>query len=456
MAMPALIGLSEHLMPHLKFIYENLKFFCTLLLFGYRLLLLLMKRIFGIVVSFVLLGAFALPAQAFTSLYIFGDGISTTTNNVAAAQDPEYYYGLRESNGRVWVEVLAQRLGLGANSMTNVNWSNASNDSSYYGQYSPNLLANLKNFNPPPDVKTSLFVVWVNCADFVNDMGTIYFSTQSGDTDPGTWGTAITNSINNHWNIINALYNKGVRTLVMPNAVDITEIPEYDNIIVNAPANRNFIRNEIISYNTQFAAMLNQARALGMTIYEPDFFDLLDNAITNASAYGLTNALSGTVSIDAYEDQNIPNLTIDGQGTNYIFWDPTDPTAQLHEIMADEALQLIAPAQIKGISILGNVSGPTVNQLVLTNLPVGLNGFLDLSTNMGAAWAPLMNLTSTGTQQTFTFNAPAYPPFVTPSGNGSINPGGGSSQNSSTSSSNGTNGIMPWYRLRFPLNWNWP
>jgi phospholipase/lecithinase/hemolysin len=420
-----------------------------------------MKRIHQIAISILLLGAFVLPARAFTSLYIFGDGISTTTNNSTAAQFPQYYYGLRESNGRVWVEVLAQRLGLGANSMTNVNWSNAGNDSSYYGQYSPNLLANLKNFNPSPDVKTSLFVVWVNCADFVNDMGTIYFTTQSGDTDPNTWGTAITNSINNHWNIINSLYNKGVRTLIMPNAVDVTEIPEYDNLIVNAPANRNFIRNEIISFNAQFAAMLNQARATlpDLTIYEPDFFDLLDNVITNASAYGLTNALSGSVSIDAYGDQNIPNLTINGQGTNYIFWDPTDPTAQFHEIMADEALQLIAPAQIGSISVTGKTDGSTVNQLSLVNLPVGLNGFLDLSTNMGAAWAPLINLTSASTQQPLTFNAPAYPPVVTPSGNGPINPGGGntgSGQNSGTSTSSNTNGIMPLYRLRFPLSWNWP
>ncbi len=29
----------------------------------------------------------------------------------------------------------------------------------------------------------------------------------------------------------------------------------------------------------------------GLTIYEPDFFSLLDNILTNAAAYGVTNAL---------------------------------------------------------------------------------------------------------------------------------------------------------------------
>ena len=53
-----------------------------------------------------------LPAQAaFTSFYVFGDSISSTTNGGGGT----YYYGtngLRWSNGRVWVEVLAQRQGL--------------------------------------------------------------------------------------------------------------------------------------------------------------------------------------------------------------------------------------------------------------------------------------------------------------------------------------------------------
>src|SRR5476651_1722440 len=112
-----------------------------------------MKLLVQFTIITLFLGLAALPAQAaFTSLYIFGDGISTTTSNSFAGQ---YYYGLRCSNGRVWVEVLAQRLGLGANSISNVNWSNSTNNSSYYGQYSPNLAANLNNFKTPPDAATA-------------------------------------------------------------------------------------------------------------------------------------------------------------------------------------------------------------------------------------------------------------------------------------------------------------
>jgi hypothetical protein len=279
------------------------------------------------------------------------------------------------------------------------------------------------------------------------------------------WNNAVNQSILNQSNIINSLYNKGVRTLIVPNAVDVTEIPQYDNIILNAPANRNYIRQEVISFNAQFTAMLQaQATLRGLTIYEPDFFGLLDNVLTNSSAYGLTNALLNGVSIDAYSDPNITTLALNGLGNNYIFWCKTAPTAKLNEIMADEALQMIAPARIAGPSVFGLVGNPTTNQLVVVNMPVGLNGFVDGSTNMGASWTTATNVTGTSPTQSVSFYAPPLPPFVL-SGSPYLPFGGGSSgtqqqqnsQNSGTSAStNSVPGEMETYRLRFPMAWNWP
>jgi len=425
-----------------------------------------MKQLSRIVTLILLLGLFVSPAQAFTSLRIFGDGISTTTNNVIVTDYPQTYgtnyYGLRECNGRVWVEVLAQRLGLGANSITNVNWSNASNNWSYYGQYSFNLMTNINHFAKPADAGTALFVLWVNNADFVNDMANVYNS--SGSQNSTNWNNAINQSLTNHWNIItNLYYSKGCRTLIAPNAVDITEIPAYDGLVINNPATRNFIRQQVINFNTRYAALLNQARALGLTIYEPDFFTLLDNVLTNASAYGLTNALNSQgVSSDAL-DILYPNLSMNGAGANYIFWDATDPSAKLHEIMADEALQIIAPAQISGIAVIGNITQPTVNQLTIANMPVGLNGFVDGSTNVGTSWAPVANITGTSTTQVISFTAPPLPIFVMSgssslpfSGSGSGSGSGSQNNNNTVASTNSVPGEVETYHLRFPLAWNWP
>ena len=105
-------------------------------------------------VGFLLFGSAFFSAQAaFTNLYVFGDGISTTTNNTS---DRPFYYGKRYSNGRVWVEVLAQRQGLTYD--PNKNWS-------YFYNSCTTMLANVTSFQAPTDVSNDLFVIWVNCAD---------------------------------------------------------------------------------------------------------------------------------------------------------------------------------------------------------------------------------------------------------------------------------------------------
>jgi phospholipase/lecithinase/hemolysin len=370
------------------------------------------QKAIQLMVGFLLFGSAVVSAQtAFTSLYIFGDGVSTTTNNTSGLTN---YYGKRYSNGRVWVELLAQQQGLGANSITNVNWSNSTNNWSFYRDFSPLLVTNVNHFTAPSDAATALFVVWVNDADFVGYMGTIYPS-----TNIVTWTNAINQSLTNHWNIItNLYYAKGARTLIMPNAVDITEIPQYNNY---PAATKSFIRQRIVGFNTAFTALLNQAGTSlpGIMIYEPDFFALLDNVLTNAAAYGLTNALYNGQSIDAYDDPSLANKSINGPGTNYIFWDYDDPTAKLHAVLADITQQLISPVQISNITALNGS-----NQLVVANVPIGQIGLVLGCTNLAMpSWTTNVTFVSSNTTQTV---------YVTNSG-------------------------PQWfYQLQFPYSWTWP
>jgi len=366
-------------------------------------------------VALVLLsGPAVVPAQAaFSSLHIFGDGVSTTTNNTTGWP---IYWGNRNCNGRVWVEVLAQRQGLTNNTITNVNWSYSSNNWSYFGQHSSNLVQNLNSFAAPTDASTALFVVWVNNADFVYDWENYPpFTTNN----IAVWTNAINQSVTNHWRALtNLYYAKGARTLVMPNAVDITEVPAYTQAI---PEYKSFIRARVIDFNTGFAAMLNQARASlpGITIYAPDFYTLLDNMLTNAATYGLTNALQDGHSIGAVDDSSLTDLSLNGPGGNYIFWDDSDPTARAQEVMADITQQLISPATISNLTLF---SGS--NRLAVANIPLGLNGFVDGETNVVlGSWTSVTNITSTNATQMI---------FVPPSG------------------------PQQFYRLRFPFAWSWP
>ena len=108
----------------------------------------------------MLCGWMGVSAHAtFSSIYVFGDSVSATTTNFTT--DTNLFYGKRYCNGRTWVEVLAQRQGLGANTTTNYNWAYSGNNVSYWGHYSPLLVSNVNKFVAPGNAGSSLFVVWV-------------------------------------------------------------------------------------------------------------------------------------------------------------------------------------------------------------------------------------------------------------------------------------------------------
>ncbi|MGA2280625.1 MAG: hypothetical protein ABSG80_10025 [Verrucomicrobiota bacterium] len=362
-----------------------------------------MQKAVQLMVGLLLFGSAVVPAQAaFTMLQVFGDSISTTTNNTGGQAN--FYYGKRYTNGRVWVEVLAQRQGL-ILYPTN-NWS-------FFYNSSTTMLANVSSFQAPSDVNMSniLFVIWVNCAD-------LWFPATYSGTSMNAWTNAINQSQTNHYKAATNLYARGARILIMPNAVDVSAIPEFDSSV-----NANFIHLRCLDYNVAFSNTLNRIRAScpNLTLYEPDFFTLLTNMLAHAANYGLTNTLCDGVSIDAADAFNcgFPTAATNGYGTNYIFWDLRDPTAMVHMWMANTAQQLISPVQISQITALNGS-----NQLVMVNVPVGQNGLVLGCTNLLApGWQT--NVTFVGTNATQSV-------YVTNSG-------------------------PQWfYRLKFPYSWTWP
>ncbi len=395
-----------------------------------------MHKIISYIACVVLLNLTVFPAKAsFTSLYVFGDGLSTTTNNPSAGP---LYYGKRYSNGRVWVEVLAQRQGLTYD--PNKNWS-------YFYNTSTSMLAHVNNFNAPPDAGKALFVIWVNCAD-------LWFPAYYSGANMAAWNNAINQSQTNHYKAAINLYAKGVRTLVMPNAVDLSTIPEF-----NTSVNANFIHLRCLDYNVAFTNTLNQIRTAcpGLTVYAPDFFGLLTNLLATPAEYGVINALGDGLPIDAIDAVNygFPGAIINGFGTNFIFWNIDNPTAMVHTWMANLAQQLISPAQISQLTVLNGS-----NRLDLVNVPVGQNGLVLGCTNQltwvswsSSAWTTNASFSSINTTQSVfiptagdvSSQARQLSPMV------SIDPGGGGGTNAMPIDSK-----MQLYQLSFPYSWTWP
>lgn len=359
-----------------------------------------MNRVLRLILGLLIYAVTALSAGAFTSLHIFGDAASTTTNGPGGVS----YYGRSYSNGRVWVEVLAQRQGL--NYVTNQNWS-------FFGHYHFNLVTNASNYTPPSDVSTALYVVWINNADFVWNIENL---APFNATKLAAWTNSMNQSLSNHSLSIQTLYNKGVRTLIMPNVADLGKVPSY--VYLDA-ASKTFIRQRTIDYNTAFAARLQQARTnfANLTIYSADIFALLDDVVAHAGNYGLTNALYQGQSVAALDDPALVNKALNGPGTNHIFWDYLDPSAKFHAVIADYVLQTNFPVRIKDITKAG-----VDPQLVIANTPIGRNGVVERSTNF-LNWSTAQTFSSTSLTQTVSVPA---------------------------------SGAAEFYRLRFPFSWTWP
>ena len=399
-----------------------------------------MKGLIKITLGVCLFASAVVSAQAgFSSLYVFGDTLSSTADPTAPG--PPYFYGQRDSNGRVWVEVLAQRQGL--------IFDNAKNNS-YWDHNSGLLAAELNKFTPPADVATALFVVWVCNADTFDAASTAINSQNQNTTFLlNQFVNANIQAQANDLQIILNLYAKGVRTLVLPNVVDISEIPAF-----NQGSLTSVLRSGCVDYNIRFAATIKQAKSLcpGLTIYTPDFYTLLNSVLASPDSYGLVNALSGGYSIDAYSDSSITDLTLNGKGANYIFWDPQDPTAKFHAIIADVAQQIISPVAISKLTVRNGA-----NRLDLVNIPIGLNGVVESSPNWTlASWTAVTNLNSSTLTQSIVVNAPPLPPS-TPAGgtggNGSIDPTDPGNQGGTYIAP--TNSAL-FYRLHFPFAWSWP
>lgn len=376
---------------------------------------------------------------AYTSIHVFGDSISTTATNSGAGP---LYYGKRYSNGRVWVEVLAQMQGIPFDPVKNTN--------SFFGNTSDKMLAQVKTFVPPADAASALVVIWVNNAD-------LYYPALDSSPTLQKFNGVITVALTNQFKAITNLYSKGIRTIVMPNVVDISTVPQfntyYDQTNLFSQASKN--------YNTGFYAMLENVKkgCPDLKIVVPDYFGLLNNMLARPESYGLVNAKYnqgyGLLSIDAVSSPLLADKSLNGPGASYIFWDPTDPTAKVHYIMASVAQQLVSPVQISNLA-LQNGS----NRLDVVNMPVGMAGSAETCTNLLANnWSTSASFIGASNSQSVFVPATSSTAAATNTAEAMIFsqespqvtdfpiPGGG-----------GTPIVVDFrlYRLRFPYSWVWP
>lgn len=355
----------------------------------------------GVLAGFLLFTLTAPPATAsFSSLYCFGDGVCTTTRNESKV--PELYHGNRYCNGRVWVEILAQWQGLPYDPAKN---------KSFFGHDSVALVTKTAAFSAP-DAATALVIVWSANADMVGFLNNP--SLTLNESGIPAWTAEINQAIARHVQAVTNLYDAGARTLIMPNAADITETPAYFYL-----PERPFVRERAAQYNAAFAtAMAALPETLpGLVIHRPDIFGFFDQVISNPAAFGMVNPPGEPATLALTEPYQL-----DGPEADYVFWDYWHPTAKFQMHLADFVQHMVSPFRIDGVTVADGEA-----QLHIVNIPLGREGCVESISSPQGTWQ----------EQTTIFE---------PAGSGSTSatvpsPAGGSSR---------------FYRARFPVVWTWP
>ena len=336
------------------------------------------------------LQASSVHARPITKIVVFGDSLSDTGNLFAYLiseglpvfpPSPPYYNG-RFSNGPVWVETLADGLGLTALTPsllggTNNAWGGAETGHGFSSQGTPNIGEQIVAFfnggNAPSD--KHLYVIWAGSNDFYN-----------ADT-PIEPDDLVKNMVQNISDHITAIANA---------AAPGTELKF---LVANLPplgqtARAQWLGQYIsemlnllsLKFNADLSVELEELETnLEIKIFRLDIFSLTQEILTCPYAFGFTNVIN-TARIPFISPGPPPDFTSPDDGIvenpdEYFFFDDIHPTRVLHTIVGNLALSVVSELIPEPIAIdIKPQSDPnSINPRSKGKIPVAILSTADFS-----------------------------------------------------------------------------
>lgn len=333
----------------------------------------------------------------FSKIYVFGDSLSDPGNIYNATSFVQWFDGLfgleipvlppsppyfegRYSNGPIWIDYLAEDLGITVTPSTELSIFNpllpfdspvtitsnglevspyfngattdeqsvnfafggaqtgfvGSNDE--FGELIPGLLRQAEWFVEDHQlVDTSadpnaLYIVWAGAND--------YWSEENPNPEQ---------SVENIETAITSLYETGARTFLVPNLPDLGETPFTFN---GGPEESERLTSLTLEHNAELDETLDELidELTGINIIEFNVYSISNDAILNPEQYGFTNVTEP--SLDPV------TLVPVGNPDEYLFWDDIHPTGVTHQYLAGFALDALMqqPDYVAGlIPQLGDV-----------------------------------------------------------------------------------------------------
>lgn len=314
-----------------------------------------LPRLIGLIIVALAGGSAAQPAS-YSDIVVFGDSLSDVGNTAndpliklfSPQAQPPYYQG-RFSNGPVWVETLANDLGLSASTRSSVGgnnyaWGGALSGSGTTGfglidNVGTQVNDYLSGNTPTAD---TLYVLWAGGNDLIANSAA---------------GPSVASNTAGH---LGTLANAGAEHFLVLNLPDLGDVPRFVGGSQSAAKSA-----ATAQHNAQLASQLATARAtLGVDITLMDIESLFDRIAADPLRYGFSNTTD-----PAY---NASAGTVVSQPDTYAFWDDIHPTAASHD--------WVAAATYVQLQLLGDFTADgTVDQAdldrVLSHFGAGVTPF---------------------------------------------------------------------------------
>jgi phospholipase/lecithinase/hemolysin len=309
-----------------------------------------LKR-FLLIISLFLLGvpAVAWGAPLYSEMIVFGDSLSDTGNvhTASTAQGlipdpPPPYFDGRLSNGPIWVDRLAERLGIASPSPSLVGGTNYAYAGAKTGTEPRNRTSLVtREVLPIQNIGTQINTyLGANPAGFRNDQLVVLWG-GGNDLVEARTAADIQQAVDNLEAELMVLNANGAGDVLVPNQPDQSDAPIFNQ--TQGPAAQMAELNGL--FNTQLDAMLDDLDEnpdLNITIHRFDAFSLIKDVIADPSEFGLSNVTDAALDLALFTPPFAQPYPVVDDPENYLFWDYIHPTTVGHQIIGDAAFNALA------------------------------------------------------------------------------------------------------------------
>jgi thermolabile hemolysin len=263
-------------------------------------------------------------AATFNQIVVYGDSLSdlgraaTATSGLPAQlKFPAYTNGNgRFSNGSIWVEYLADQLGITTNPNTNFAIGGATTSTVNIGQsLSPDFVGiqTQVNNNPISD-PNALYIIWGGANDYLGGV----------TTNPSI-------PVDNLTNEIATLISNNAKNILVVNLPNLGELPSTRNTVNSVPLD-TFTQ----LHNAGLVASLNTLSTTnpGINLQLLDVNSLFNQAIANPSSLGFNNVTDGCLLVGCTTPDS------------YLFWDDIHPTTAGHQLIGNLAFNTVSATAV--------------------------------------------------------------------------------------------------------------